>query len=171
MNKYSEIIKDETNRALWEVRNVISCVGDDMWNELYCQMPLWKHIYHMLHSLDRWFINPSYYVEPAIHEPELNNLDFISSKCLSVKEIDEYYLFIEKKIKDYLDNLTDDMLLAKPNNCEYDRFTLIMAQHRHLHSHMGMIMGFIIAKTDKWPYVLGLTRNIPTDNQFKKFFL
>ena len=47
-----EIIRDEANRALWEVHNTIECVPDQLWNKFYCEMPMWKHIYHMLHSLD-----------------------------------------------------------------------------------------------------------------------
>ena len=29
-------------------------------------------------------------------------------------------------------------------------------KYRHLHSHMGMIIGFIIADTDMWPRVVGV---------------
>lgn len=52
-----EIIREQTNRALWEVQNVIDCVPEKLWNRAYCDMPCWKHIYHMLHSLDLWYIN------------------------------------------------------------------------------------------------------------------
>lgn len=64
----SDIIKDQTIRALWEVKNVIDCVSDELWDKAYCQMPLWKHIYHTLHSLDLWFINPrdAHYKEPQV---------------------------------------------------------------------------------------------------------
>ena len=41
---------------------------------LYGQ-PMWKHVYHMLHSLDQWFINPMKYDEPSFHRPGLNSLD------------------------------------------------------------------------------------------------
>ncbi|MFQ7552024.1 MAG: hypothetical protein ACLRMZ_19090 [Blautia marasmi] len=48
--RYSEIIREQTNRALWEVGNVIKCIPEDIWGKEYCGMPLWKHVYHMLHS-------------------------------------------------------------------------------------------------------------------------
>ena len=54
---YTEIIKDQTKRALWSINNVMDCVSDEYWNKNYCDMPLWKHIYHTLHSLDMWYIN------------------------------------------------------------------------------------------------------------------
>lgn len=164
-----EIIEEQTNRALWEVKNVIDCVPDELWDRMYCDMPCWKHIYHMLHSLDLWYINPrdSNFQEPPIHEKDLNNLDVISQKTLTRKEIDFYFYDIEKKIRKYLSELTDDQLLDFPENCEYCRFTLILAQFRHLHSHMGMIMGFIIDDTGLWPRVLGLENPFPKSDYDK----
>ncbi len=157
------VIKDQTDRALWEVKNVIDCVPDDLWNKNYCDMPCWKHIYHMLHSLDLWYINPCdrEFIEPSIHEKDLNNLDVVSEKELSREEINGYLSDIEKKIKLYIAGLTDEMLLEYPPDCEYCRFTLILAQFRHLHSHMGMIMGFIIDDKGLWPRVLGLEMPFP----------
>lgn len=156
------IIEEQTNRALWEVKNVIDCVPDELWEKKYCEMPCWKHIYHMLHSLDLWYINPrdKNFQEPAIHENDLNNLDVFSNKSLLREEIESYFICIEKK-KKYISELTDEQLLEYPADCEYCKFTLILAQFRHLHSHMGMIMGFIIDDTGLWPKVLGLENPIP----------
>ncbi|WP_040196670.1 DinB family protein [Candidatus Soleaferrea massiliensis] len=153
----STVIRELTWRALWEVRNVVACIPDDRWESLRCGVPLYQHVYHMLHSLDRWMINPSAgYKEPPIHHPNLNNLDIPASKPLSRAEIQAYLSGICAKIAAYLDTLTDDMLLEYPPNCPYTRFTLILAQHRHLHTHMGMLMGFIVDDTGRWPHVVGL---------------
>ncbi len=162
-------IKDQTNRALWEVQNVICCVPDELWEKQYCGMPLFKHIYHMVHSLDQWYINPRVYEEPPLHVKDLNNLDAESNVMLSRTDIDAYWSNVKTKIEGYLESLTDDMLLTKPERCEWTRFTLIVAQIRHLHTHMGMIMGFIVAEVGQWPYVLGLTKDIP-GREFGLFF-
>lgn len=163
-NTLTDIIEEQTKRALWEVRNVIDCVPNKLWNKTYCDMPCWKHIYHMLHSLDLWFINPrdKDFQEPIIHENGLNNLDVFTEKNLTRVEIEYYLICIEKKIIRYISNLTDKQLLEYPLDCEYCRFTLILAQFRHLHSHMGMIMGFIIDDTGLWPKVLGLENSFPS---------
>lgn len=170
-NTLIEIIEEQTNRALWEVRNVIDCVPDELWGKEYCGMPGWKHIYHMLHSLDLWYINPrdKNFQEPTIHEKDLNNLDVISKKVLSRNEIEGYFNDIAQKLQKYLSDLTDAQLLECPPDCEYCKFTLILAQFRHLHSHMGMIMGFIIDDTGLWPKVLGLEKPYPSGN-YDKFF-
>jgi hypothetical protein len=167
----AEVIANQTRRALWEVKNVIDCVPDQLWDKAYCEMPCWKHIYHMLHSLDLWYINPrdKDYTEPDIHEKDLNNLDAFSCRCLSREEISSYFLAVEKKIETYVSGLSDEELSTRPQDCEYDRFTLILAQFRHLHSHMGMIMGFIIADTGLWPRVLGLEKPFPV-GEYDKYF-
>ena len=164
-----DVIEDQTLRALWQVKNVIDCVPDSLWDKLYCGMPCWKHIYHMLHSLDQWYINPrdKNFREPDIHEKDLNNLDVYSEKRLSREEIDRYFSGVKEKIRRYVRNLTDAELLEHPADCEYDRFTLILAQFRHLHSHMGMIMGFIIDDTGLWPRVLGLEKPFPVGEYSK----
>ena len=112
-NTLTAIIEEQTRRALWEVKNVISCIPDELWNKNYCEMPCWKHVYHMLHSLDLWYINPRdrYFKEPDIHEKDLNNLDVVSSKNLTRKEIDSYFSGIVGKILAYLSELTDEQLL------------------------------------------------------------
>lgn len=169
-NSFVEIIREQTRRALWEVKNVIDCIPDELWDKEYCEMPCWKHVYHMLHSLDLWYINPrdKNYREPAIHEENLNNLDVVSQKRLSREEINRYFSDIDGKINAYLKQLTDEMLREYPEDCEWSRFTLILAQFRHLHSHMGMLMGFIIDDTGLWPRVLGLTQPFP-EGEYSKY--
>lgn len=166
----TSIIREQTDRALWEVRNVIDCVPDTLWEKSYCAAPCWQHIYHTLHSLDLWYINPRdrHYQEPAIHAANLNNLDISPEKVLSRVEINRYFSDISSKLSTYLDSLTDEALLTFPPDCEYTRFTLILAQFRHLHSHMGMLMGFIIADTGLWPRVLGLEYPFPT-GEYNKY--
>lgn len=165
------IIQDQTARALWEVKNIVDSIPDELWNKKYGEMPLWKHVYHMLHSLDLWYINPRDpgFVEPSIHEENLNSLDVVSNKQLSRDEINMYYEKINTKLKDYIMNLTDGELLKYPIDCEYNKFTLILAQFRHLHSHMGMIMGFIVEDTELWPRLIGLENPIPQGNYSKYF--
>lgn len=167
----TQAIEDQTNRALWEVKNVIDCVPDELWDKKYCDAPLWQHIYHMLHSLDLWYINPNdpKFQEPEIHTKDLNNLDVKPCISLSRAELNSYYNSIMTKILSYIKHLSDDELLIKPQNCAYDKFTLILAQFRHLHTHMGMIMGFIVEDSGMWPYVLGLQKPIPTDENYEKY--
>lgn len=169
---FIDIIKELTERMQWEVSNIIDCISDDLWYKCYCDMPLYKHVYHMLHSLDVWFINPrdDSYIEPDFHQQDLNNLDVISNVEISKEDLKEYHKRICDKIRNYLKGLEDKELYVNPENCEYTRFTLILAQYRHLHTHLGIIMGFMIADTGRWPRVLGLENEIPLGGNYTKFF-
>lgn len=104
------------------------------------------------------------------HEKNLNNLNIVTQKQLSCDEINTYFNQVRKKIVHYISSELDDKdLLLKPENCEYTRFTLVLAQHRHLHTHMGMIMGLIIDDTNRWPRVIGLEGEIP-NGKYDKYF-
>ena len=115
-------------------------------------------------------LNPRVYTQPSFHKEGLNNLDFTSDSSLSREEIENYFEAVRKKIIAYDNSLTDDILLQKPGNCEWSHFELILAQHRHLHSHMGIIIGFVIEDTGMWPKTLGLERTIPEKQSGPCFF-
>ena len=139
---------------------MLDCLRDEVWDRPYCGAPAWQHAYHLLHSLDQWYINPERYQQPALHREGLNDLDQPAQDRLTYEELAAYLTQIAEKIRAYLAELTDDELLQKPEGCQWSRFTLMLGQLRHLSTHLGMLMGFIIDDTGKWPTVLGLTQPI-----------
>lgn len=143
---------------------MLEAVPGELWEKPYCGMPLWKHAYHMLHSLDRWMINPAAYTEPPFHTPGLNDLDEQTGELLTKEDLILYFQSVREKLTAYLERLTDDWLLEQPENCVWSRFTLILAQYRHLHTHLGMLMGFIVAHNGLWPRVAGLEDAFPPQN-------
>ena len=60
-------------------------------------MPMWKHLYHTMHSLDQWFINPARYEEPSFHVKNLNSLDEPSEIVLSRQQLSDYLTEIDNK--------------------------------------------------------------------------
>ena len=93
-----------TVRALWETQNVIDCIPDEMWDKHYGGSPLWQHLYHLLHSLDQWFINPraNDFVEPPVHVPDLQDLDIYPAAHLDRGQMDAYFYTIKAKLSLYL---------------------------------------------------------------------
>ena len=80
-----------------------------------CDMPVWKHVYHMLHSCEQWFISPfEYEKEPDFHEPNLNSLDIPSGKALSRGLLSDYMETVRTKIICYLETMTDEKLYEIP---------------------------------------------------------
>lgn len=163
------ILTELTERALWEVRNVLRCTADSgLWEKPYGGAPVWRHVYHMLHSLDQWFINPLGYQEPAIHGESLNDLDLeLDVPPLSPTVLEAYLAQIADKTRAYLRDLSDAELTARPEGIPYERLALMVGQMRHLHTHMGMLMGFIIAERGEWPMVLGMKTALPMEDDGK----
>jgi len=124
---------------------------------ILCDMPIWKHVYHMLHSLDQWYINPCEYTHPPFHTENLNSLDIPSEEILSREQLREYLRGIESKITEYLDGLYDEMLYEVPCGCTQNRLGLILSQIRHFYAHLGNINGTTIIQTNQWPRVVDIT--------------
>ena len=150
-SSYHAVLTEMTVRALWETQNVLDCIPDAIWDKPYGGAPLWQYIYHMLHALDQWFINPrdNDFIEPPIHAPHLQDLAIYPAARLSRRQIGEYFYTIKAKLSLYLTSLHDEDLLQRPENCPWTRLTLILAQYRHLHLHLGMLMGFVLAETGR----------------------
>lgn len=155
-----------TNRALWETENLIKCIPDELWSKRYDGIPMWKYLYHMLYSMDRWYINPCDpdYQDPEFHTDTLADLNVIpTDERLTRSQLESYFFKIREKIQDYIEQLSDDDLSMKPQNCDMSRFLLILGQFRHWHRHMGVIYGFIIEDAGKWPYVLNMLGKYPDE--------
>lgn len=161
---YHVVITEMTVRALWETQNVLDCIPDALWDIRFGGAPVWQHIYHMLHELDQWFINPDDpdFVEPPVHHPHLQNLSIYPAAHLDRRQIDDYFYTIKAKLSLYLTSLHDEDLLQRPENCTWTRFTLILAQFRHWHLHLGMLMGFVQTDTGLCPRTLPPSTDIPT---------
>ena len=93
---YHAVIGEMTVRALWEMQNVMDCIPDELWDHCYGGAPLWQHLYHTLHHLDQWFINPrdNDFVEPPVHTPHLQELDIYPATNLSRRDMDGYFFAI-----------------------------------------------------------------------------
>lgn len=155
-----------TNRALWETENLIKCIPYELWDKRYDGIPMWKYVYHTLYSMDRWYINPNdaSYRNPEFHTDTLADLNVIpQDEYIERSQIDQYFLQIQDKIQNYIEQLEDASLSENPEGCNMSRFRLILGQFRHWHRHMGIIYGFIIEDAGKWPYVLNMNGKYPED--------
>lgn len=155
-----------TERALWETENLMKCIPNELWNTRYDGIPMWKYLYHMLYSMDRWFINPcdSRYQDPTFHTKTMADLNIIpKNEQLDRRQLETYLHQIKDKITTYINKLQDKELTTMPEGCGLSRFRLILGQFRHWHRHMGVIYGFLINDTGKWTYVLNMFNNYPTE--------
>jgi hypothetical protein len=151
-----QIVEEITKQTEIFFHNLETCINTCNYEYVLCGMPVWKYMYHTLHSIDKWFINPMQYNEPPFHEPNLNSLDIKSEKVLTKSELIIYYNSVRAKILQYLDLLEDGMLYKKPEGCSYTRIALILGQYRHTYCHMGNINCITIIETGKWPRIVGM---------------
>ena len=156
-----------TERALWETENLMKCIPDALWDKRYDGLPMWKYLYHTLYSMDRWYINPNDpdYRDPEFHTPTLADLNDVPPEgdTLDRGAIEDYFYRIRDKIGAYIAVLEDGALSETPPGCGMSRFRLILGQFRHWHRHMGLIYGFLVEDTGKWPYVLNMLGEYPKE--------
>lgn len=148
----------------------VTLVTCDM-DYVLCEMPIWKHCYHTLHSCDRWFINPAKYEEPSFHEEGLNSLDVMSEKVLTREDLLRYFEQVKAKIMAYLDTLCDADLYELPEGYIHNRLECIIGQMRHFYCHLGNINATTIIETGKWPRVVGmsgLTQGLDKNNLYEE---
>ena len=120
-------------------------------------MPLWKHAYHMLHSCDRWFINPARYDEPPFHTPGLNSLDDpVLEPRLTREDLLAYLEAIRAKVLAYMDATTDGQWAQPPEGYPATRLELLLGQLQHFCGHMGNINAVTMQRIGKWPRMVGM---------------
>ena len=117
----------------------------------------WKQLYHMLHSIDQWFINPYIYKHPDFHQPGMNKLsDNSQDKQLTKQDLYSYFVSVKNKISSYLDTLTIQTLAEKPDKCKFTRLDLILGQFRHIMYHLGFLQSCMSIDNEELPEYRGL---------------
>ena len=156
-----ELVKvlERQTKAMFYTMEITLCTCD--LSADLCQAPVWRYIYHTLHSCDRWYINPTEFTQPKIHTEGLDNVEIISNTMLSKAQLFIYLAHVRNKVFTYLESLTDDMLAKKPQSCDLCRLELITGQIRHFVCHIGIINGSTIVRENKYPRVVGLYCKTP----------
>lgn len=131
----------------------LSCIFDNVNNSRY--------LFHMIHSMDKYFINPydyTYNAESAGGVDE--NYSIIDEACegyipndgfvVPRETLADYLAFVKQKILAYLETLTDDKLAEKPENCPHTKLALILGQYRHTMFHCGLSEAVTFANSGEW---------------------
>ncbi|MBO4608576.1 MAG: DinB family protein [Lachnospiraceae bacterium] len=163
MNEFCKIIKETIKPNFLNIRTSIQTYDRDA---VFYGAPCWRWVYHALHSADKWFINPFAYEEPDFHTEGLDDPEKACDVVLTDEMLLDYLDRIEKKTLDYLDNLTDEMLSEKPENCRYTRMELILRQFRHISFHTGLLNGQTSLATGEFPMWVSETEKYVDDGVF-----
>jgi len=123
-----------------------------------------RYIFHYLHSVDRFFINPSDYVYQGSIEENLSIIDsarvgYIDDKSIVIprQQLLDYFETVKTKINTFFETLTVEQLIEKPEGCEYSRMEFILAQFRHLMWHVGVSSAISFTSKGEWNEFTGLS--------------
>ena len=154
-------ISIQAKQVFRNIQSVFDYVDDDILSAGLCKWPLWRQLFHMLHSMDQWFISPFEYEDGWENGHQINALNTeIDMPAISRKELLSFFLRVEAKVEDYLTGLTDSDLFETPTECRFTRFELILGQFRHINFHIGMIHGCILMKNGEIPDYFGISNPV-----------
>lgn len=110
-----------------------------------------RYLFHAIHSLDKWFINPETFCEPdktvtggipaelSVIDSKRKGFTQANGTHISREQLLQYAISVEKKIQGYLLTLTDEKLVERAqDNGKFTRLELILGQFRHLMWHLGV---------------------------------
>lgn len=130
------IIDAQTQILFVNAEDTLNAIEEDqLYDTAICDWPLGEQVYHALHSLDQWFVNPNDFEEPPIARRK------VEAGTLSKTKLQNYYHYIRARTSIYLKKLDDEMLAERPPGCQFTRLALILGQHRHFMYHIGLIHG------------------------------
>lgn len=128
-----------------------------------------RYLFHAIHSLDKWFINPEPFCEPdktvtggipaelSVIDSKRKGFTQANGTHISREQLLQYAISVEKKIQGYLLTLTDEKLVERAqDNGKFTRLELILGQFRHLMWHLGVSSAVTFMHDQTWPEYFGL---------------
>ena len=160
---YSESIQNQTVQMFENIEKIFESITEDKFQSVIGGFPMWKNMYHCIHSLDKNLIDPSSYCEPSFHEKNMDVIYLETPKILSKNELMNYYTEVKQKIANYLYAINDVKLVEKVylNDKYYTRLELILAQLRHVFYHIGYLHCCIKIEYGNTPEYIGLYKRVP----------
>jgi hypothetical protein len=151
-------IKNQTKQIFQNIEILLDAVPENEFDTIKGGFKTWRHFYHVIHSLDKNFIDPGNYIEPIFHKKDLSIIDIEDENILTKDEIKKYYEDVKYKITSYIDKLDDDALAEGMifNKMKFTRIELILAQLRHVFFHVGYLHCCIKVEKGETPEYIGL---------------
>jgi len=127
-----------------------------------------RYIFHYLHSMDRFFMNPNDYVYEgdklfgidenlSVIDPKRAGYVEDTSIVIPRDKLLKYLDYIEAKINAYFETLTAENLVEAPEGFVVSRLELILAQFRHQMWHVGLSSAITFNSKKEWNEFSGLT--------------
>jgi len=159
----ADSIRNQTRQIFQNIEILLEVIPADEFDAIKGGFKTWKHFYHLIHSLDRNFIDPGNYVEPEFHKKNLNIIYLEDENKLTKDKIEKYYEDVKNKIQRYLNELKEETIEDKVifNGMELTKMEMILAQLRHVFYHVGYLHCCIKIEKGETPEYIGLYKATP----------
>ena len=159
----TDSIKNQTKQIFQNIEILLEVIPQNEFDTIKGGFKTWKHFYHLVHSLDKNFIDPSNYDEPEFHKKNLNNIYLDDDNKLTKNEIVKYYENVKIKVQEYINELDEETLDEKIifNGMNLTKMELVLAQLRHVFYHVGYLHCCIKIEKGETPEYIGLYKVVP----------
>jgi len=159
----ADSIRNQTKQIFQNIEILLNVIPANEFDAIKGGFKTWKHFYHLIHSLDKNFIDPGNYAEPEFHKKNMNIIYLEDENKLTKDEIEKYYERVKNKIQKYLDELKEAALenTIMFNGMELTKMELILAQLRHIFYHVGYLHCCIKIEKGETPEYIGLYKAAP----------
>ena len=159
----TDSIKNQTKQIFQNIEILLDVIPENEFDTIKGGFKTWRHFYHLIHSLDKNFIDPGNYDEPEFHKKNLNVIYFNDENKLTKSEIEKYYVNVKNKVQKYINELDKEILDEKVtfNEMNVTKMELILAQLRHIFYHVGYLHCCIKMEKGETPEYIGLYKTAP----------
>lgn len=157
-NILADSIKNQTKQIFQNIEILLEAVPQNEFDTTKGGFKTWRHFYHLIHSLDKNFIDPSNYDEPEFHKKNLDIIYLDDDNKLTKDKIVKYYKNVKNKVQKYIHGLNEEILCEKITfkGMDLTKAELILAQLRHVFYHIGYLHCCIKMETGETPEYIGL---------------
>jgi len=156
-------IQKQTKQIFQNIEILLEVIPADEFDTIKGGFKTWRHFYHLIHSLDKNFIDPGNYNEPEFHKKNLNIIYLDDGNKLSKDQIEKYYKEVKDKIQKYINELDEKALDEEItfHEMKLTKLELILAQLRHIFYHVGYLHCCIKTEKGETPEYIGLYKAVP----------
>jgi hypothetical protein len=161
----TDSVRNQSRQIFQNIEIVLDAMPAEEFSSRKGGFATWKHLYHLIHSLDKNFIDPSSFAEPDFHRPNMDIIYLDTEPALTKSQVEAYYRAVRDKVQGYLEGLTDAKLeeVVSFRDLKLTRLELILAQLRHVFYHVGYLHCCLKMERGQTPEYIGIYKSKPIE--------
>lgn len=159
----ADSVRNQSRQIFQNIEIVLDAIPAEEFASRKGGFAAWKHLYHLIHSLDKNLIDPGAFTEPVFHGKNMDIIYLDTEPALTKSQIESYFRSVRKKAQTYLETLTDSKLdeTVAFKDLKLTRLELILAQLRHVFYHIGYLHCCLKMERGETPEYVGIYKSVP----------